>query len=111
MVGEFGLSLHPRKIASNLGSPRLTKRVCQRLFQSHGPTPVAGFNLDLCREFCPSDALELSEEFNAKGYHPPVAEQIDRCLDCNLCEIICPEFAIFSVRADPSEEESDEGGS
>jgi 2-oxoglutarate ferredoxin oxidoreductase subunit delta len=51
-----------------------------------------------CIEFCPRRVLEFSEEFNAKGYHAPVASKADQCLDCNLCEIVCPEFAIFSVR-------------
>jgi formate hydrogenlyase subunit 6/NADH:ubiquinone oxidoreductase subunit I len=29
------------------------------------------------------------------------------CVNCNLCEMICPDFAIFSVPAD--EEPSEEG--
>ncbi len=24
-----------------------------------------------CVEFCPTDALEMSKAYNAKGYHPP----------------------------------------
>ncbi|MHC4779085.1 MAG: 4Fe-4S dicluster domain-containing protein [Planctomycetota bacterium] len=64
-----------------------------------------------CIELCPRKVLEFSEDFNKKGYHPPKATHIDECLDCNLCEIICPEFAIFSVRADGEESEATEGGS
>ena len=26
---------------------------------------------EFCIEFCPQDILELSNEFNSKGYHPP----------------------------------------
>lgn len=50
-----------------------------------------------CVEYCPRDVLELSADFNSKGYHPPVAKRIDRCTICGLCEALCPEFAINCV--------------
>ena len=49
-----------------------------------------------CVEYCPKDVLELSQEFNKKGYHPPVAVNEEACVSCGLCELICPEFAIYS---------------
>ena len=52
-----------------------------------------------CVEYCPLDVLVLSEEFNRKGYHPPEIVKHGFCVDCGLCEMICPEFAIFSVLA------------
>jgi 2-oxoglutarate ferredoxin oxidoreductase subunit delta len=58
-----------------------------------------------CVEYCPRDVLELSEEFNEKGYHPPVIKNEDECCYCQLCETICPEFAIFVT----IKEEEDEG--
>ncbi len=48
-----------------------------------------------CVEYCPRDVLEMSEEFNAKGYHPPYVKKPDDCVECHLCEMLCPEFAIF----------------
>lgn len=48
-----------------------------------------------CVEYCPRDVLKLSEGYNPKGYHPPVVVKESECLHCQLCEIICPEFAIF----------------
>jgi len=48
-----------------------------------------------CVEYCPEDVLELSEEFNIKGYHPPAVKYPDRCIYCQLCQTICPEFAIY----------------
>ena len=48
-----------------------------------------------CVEYCPEDVLELSEEFNVKGYHPPYVKHPDKCMYCQLCQTICPEFAIF----------------
>jgi len=50
-----------------------------------------------CVEYCPKEVLELSTEFNAKGYHPPVAVKEEDCINCGLCEELCPEFAIFPV--------------
>jgi 2-oxoglutarate ferredoxin oxidoreductase subunit delta len=50
-----------------------------------------------CVEYCPKDVLVMSEEFNRKGYHPPKAARSGECVNCNLCEMICPEFAIFST--------------
>jgi 2-oxoglutarate ferredoxin oxidoreductase subunit delta len=50
-----------------------------------------------CIEFCPRQVLEFSTEFNAKGYHPPAAIPTIDCVNCHYCEIICPEFAIYSV--------------
>jgi 2-oxoglutarate ferredoxin oxidoreductase subunit delta len=49
-----------------------------------------------CVEYCPRDVLELSQEFNKKGYHPPVAIHEENCVSCGLCELICPEFAIYA---------------
>jgi 2-oxoglutarate ferredoxin oxidoreductase subunit delta len=53
-----------------------------------------------CVEYCAGDVLELSREFNRKGYHPPIVVKAGQCLNCNLCEMICPEFAIFSRAAE-----------
>lgn len=50
-----------------------------------------------CVEYCPRDVLEISEEFNAKGYHPPRVKNPDNCVNCGLCEMLCPEFAIWST--------------
>ncbi len=51
-----------------------------------------------CVEFCPTDVLVLSDEFNAKGYHPPEVAEIDYCTGCDLCGMYCPDFAIYAVK-------------
>jgi 2-oxoglutarate ferredoxin oxidoreductase subunit delta len=56
-----------------------------------------------CVEYCPRDVLELSTEFNTKGYHSPQVVKEDACVHCGLCEMLCPEFAIF-VTEKPKEE-------
>jgi len=60
-----------------------------------------------CVEYCPKDVLVMSEEFNVKGYHPPKVVKSGECVNCNLCEMICPDFAIFSV-AVPEDEAADQ---
>ena len=52
-----------------------------------------------CVEYCPKDVLVMSEDFNVKGYHPPEIVVEGECVNCNLCEMICPDFAIFCVPA------------
>ncbi len=54
-----------------------------------------------CIEFCPRRILSFSPRFNKKGYHPPEVLSPGGCVNCHYCEIICPEFAIFSVAAPP----------
>jgi len=50
-----------------------------------------------CVEFCPCEVLVLSERFNAKGYHPPEVKKPDECVACELCQLICPDFAIYVI--------------
>ncbi len=63
-----------------------------------------------CVEYCPRDVLKLSEEFNVKGYHPPVVVKEEECCYCQLCEAICPEFAIY-VTEKKKEETSEQSES
>lgn len=49
-----------------------------------------------CVEYCPRHVLQISTRFNKKGYHYPEAVKEDACVDCDLCESLCPEFAIYS---------------
>jgi 2-oxoglutarate ferredoxin oxidoreductase subunit delta len=41
--------------------------------------------------------LEVSNEYNRKGYHPPVVAHPENCVNCRLCEALCPEFAIWNT--------------
>lgn len=63
-----------------------------------------------CVEYCPRQVLVLAETFNRKGYHPPEVVRHGECVACNLCEMICPEFAIFSTAAAIDADRTDADG-
>jgi len=50
-----------------------------------------------CVEYCPKEVLGMSTGFNDRGYHYPYAMKPDECVDCKLCQRICPEFSIFCI--------------
>ncbi len=54
-----------------------------------------------CIEYCSKQILKVSEEFNVKGYHYPIVINEDGCVNCKVCEDICPDFAIFSITKEP----------
>ena len=58
---------------------------------------------ELCVTYCPRDVLEISGLFNAKGYHPPQVRDSQLCVACGLCEMLCPEFAIYVVEVSHGE--------
>ncbi|MFC1904553.1 ATP-binding protein [Chloroflexota bacterium] len=47
-----------------------------------------------CIEFCRQEALIKSTEINSHGYHLVSQDDNDKCTGCNICAMICPEFAI-----------------
>lgn len=57
-----------------------------------------------CVEFCPRDALVMSEELGPKGYTLAKVADTNKCLGCGLCEIICPEFAIRMEQGEAKKE-------
>ncbi len=61
-----------------------------------------------CVEYCPKQTLEMSADFNRKGYHYPDIVREGTCVNCNLCETICPEFAIFVLEDKPRHPDADE---
>jgi len=52
-----------------------------------------------CWQYCPEDVLEMSHALNAQGYHYPQVKQgmESACVNCGMCEWICPEFAIYTT--------------
>jgi 2-oxoglutarate ferredoxin oxidoreductase subunit delta len=48
----------------------------------------------ICIERCPVGALEESDHINKKGIRPPQLKKDNKCNNCRLCELICPDLAI-----------------
>lgn len=56
-----------------------------------------------CIEFCPTQVLKESDGINAKGYHYAVvrAENGYYCINCQFCNLVCPEMAIYTEEIKP----------
>jgi 2-oxoglutarate ferredoxin oxidoreductase subunit delta len=49
----------------------------------------------LCIYYCPRDVFEFTDKRNGKGYTIVDVVNLSECTVCRLCEIGCPDFAIF----------------
>ncbi|MHA1491186.1 MAG: 4Fe-4S dicluster domain-containing protein [Promethearchaeota archaeon] len=47
-----------------------------------------------CIEICPKQIFKEGVNLNKKGYVLPEIQNIDDCIFCKKCELICPEMAI-----------------
>ncbi|MCC6491284.1 MAG: 4Fe-4S binding protein, partial [Candidatus Hydrogenedentes bacterium] len=45
-----------------------------------------------------------SQDINPKGYHFPVVAEgkSDACIHCGFCDVVCPEFAIYTEEVTPA---------
>ena len=50
---------------------------------------------DLCIESCPKKVYTKSKMANTKGVRIPIPENEDECIKCHLCELMCPDQAIY----------------
>jgi 2-oxoglutarate ferredoxin oxidoreductase subunit delta len=48
----------------------------------------------ICAEVCPTKVIEIEKT----GY--PVLAHMDKCIDCGMCVIMCPDYAIFDDQED-----------
>jgi 2-oxoglutarate ferredoxin oxidoreductase subunit delta len=53
----------------------------------------------LCIEFCPKQAIVLSNKLNLKGYFAAEPRGDDGCNGCATCVLMCPEIAIEVYKA------------
>ncbi|RKD27701.1 2-oxoglutarate ferredoxin oxidoreductase subunit delta [Caminicella sporogenes DSM 14501] len=43
----------------------------------------------ICVEFCPKDVLAIAED------NKIIIKNIENCIKCGLCEMRCPDYAIY----------------
>jgi 2-oxoglutarate ferredoxin oxidoreductase subunit delta len=48
----------------------------------------------ICVDFCPTKALEMSDSTQPI----PILKYPEKCIKCEVCEMLCPDFAIFVVK-------------
>lgn len=50
---------------------------------------------ELCIAACPVNIIKLSETtLNVKGYRPACIDEMDKCIGCGSCGIMCPDGVI-----------------
>ncbi|MBK8808885.1 MAG: 4Fe-4S binding protein [Bacteroidales bacterium] len=53
---------------------------------------------ELCVNACPFNVLQLSDQVNAKGYHPSMMVNPESCTGCASCAMVCPDSVITVYR-------------
>ena len=49
----------------------------------------------LCVTACPKKIVLINRaKINEKGYNPAIVEEIEKCIACAMCAIMCPDSAI-----------------
>jgi 2-oxoglutarate ferredoxin oxidoreductase subunit delta len=48
----------------------------------------------ICVSFCPRQVLDIDRMQWTAGFHPIQVRQIERCIVCRTCELLCPDLAI-----------------
>jgi len=48
----------------------------------------------LCILFCPKKIIVTSSRINNKGYSPSEIADMDECIGCKSCAVVCPDRAI-----------------
>ncbi|MBN1272732.1 MAG: 4Fe-4S binding protein [Candidatus Aminicenantes bacterium] len=49
----------------------------------------------ICVEVCQTGVLVLSEKKNERDCNIPEVVAMDECINCRMCEMFCPDFAIW----------------
>ncbi|MDR0955422.1 MAG: 4Fe-4S dicluster domain-containing protein [Rikenellaceae bacterium] len=53
---------------------------------------------NVCVVNCPTQAIALNRDVNAKGYNYLYMEKPDECIGCANCAVVCPDSCITVYR-------------
>ena len=63
---------------------------------------------ELCVYACPPKILIIDDvEINSKGYHPARVTEMDKCIGCTNCALMCPDGAIKIYKNEKGVEEDE----
>jgi len=54
----------------------------------------------LCKEKCPTNVLDWSKELGVYGIPIMGPANLEQCIACGICEIVCPDAAILIEKKD-----------
>ncbi|MGL6130148.1 MAG: 4Fe-4S dicluster domain-containing protein, partial [Fusobacteriaceae bacterium] len=53
----------------------------------------------LCTTGCPVKIVKIdNHKINLKGYNPSTVVEVDKCIGCGNCAIMCPDYVITVER-------------
>jgi 2-oxoglutarate ferredoxin oxidoreductase subunit delta len=53
----------------------------------------------LCKSVCPKNIIVMAKDrINSKGYHPATVLEMDKCIGCMNCALMCPDCVITVER-------------
>jgi 2-oxoglutarate ferredoxin oxidoreductase subunit delta len=56
---------------------------------------------ELCMEACPAGIIFMDGAIiNIKGYQPAAVKDMEKCIGCGYCALVCPDVAISVERLD-----------
>ena len=58
---------------------------------------------DLCRAYCPKDIIVQSTHINERGFTCAEITDVDKCIGCKACALICPDGAVSIYKEDSTE--------
>ena len=50
---------------------------------------------EICIYVCPKGVYKMTDKVNSKGFNVVGAAFPEKCIECRLCEMSCPDLALY----------------